>query len=275
MSYELRGASAPKIPVFKYPGSKLWCRKGNVAPEGADLVFLGGDETFGRFVDCPFPNLIQKTLQVSCANLGVAHAGVDALLNDDVLVDYSRKARLRIVQVPNAVNLGNLYYRVHPRRNDRFLEPTPALTVLYPELDYTDYHFNRHLLRHLFAVSPDRFEGAKSALKRAWTARMKSLIERLGAGPLVLLLLYHTSGQCDPVLEAHPIWVTQEMVKRVAPQGIKIATVTVRSAAATGEIDAMNCRSVDRPIAELCLGPSAHKQIADMLVPMVNNLLPK
>ncbi|HAW46955.1 MAG TPA: hypothetical protein DCX34_06910, partial [Roseovarius sp.] len=61
---------------------------------------------------------------------------------------------------------------VHPRRNDRFVAATDALRVLYAEVDFTEFHFTRHLMRRLAAISPARFARLRTAVQEAWLARM-------------------------------------------------------------------------------------------------------
>ena len=77
---------------------------------------------------------------------------------------------MTVVQVMGAQNLTNRFYTVHPRRNDRFLRAAPDLQALYPEVDFTEFHFTRHLLRTLRWSSADRFEVVAEELRAVWVA---------------------------------------------------------------------------------------------------------
>ena len=55
------------------------------------------------------------------------------------------------------VTAPNRFYAVHPRRNDRFLRPSAKIEALFPEIDFTEFSFNRHMLSALESVSADRF----------------------------------------------------------------------------------------------------------------------
>jgi hypothetical protein len=63
-----------------------------------------------------------------------------------------------VVQVLAVQNLSNPYYTVHPRRNDRFLRASARLQNLYQDVDFTEFHFTRHMLQTLQMVSAPRFE---------------------------------------------------------------------------------------------------------------------
>ena len=71
---------------------------------------------------------------------------------------------------------------MHPRRNDRFLRASERLQSLYPEVDFTEFHFNRHLLGRLQELSEERFAEIAGELRQAWLARMKHLLTLLRGG---------------------------------------------------------------------------------------------
>ncbi len=68
------------------------------------------------------------------------------------------------MQAVGLANLSNTFYSVHPRRNDRFLGATPRLRALYPEMDFTDFAFARHLLHSLSALASRRFSEVTAQL---------------------------------------------------------------------------------------------------------------
>ena len=122
-----------------------------------------------------------------CAvNLGVENAGLDAYLNDAGALSTAANAQLAIIQVSCSYNCSNRFYTVHPRRNDRFLKASSALKSLYPEMDFTEIHFTRHLLARLQSISPERFESVAQEACMAWQSRMRHLIGQMN-GKVILL----------------------------------------------------------------------------------------
>lgn len=150
------------------------------------LAFLGGSETFGRYVERPYPALLQDALGMTCANFGAINAGVDVFLRDPAVLVACRRAVLTVVAVTGAVNLSNRHYSVHPRRNDRFVQAAPPLKQLYPEADFSDIHFTGHLVRSLRLHDPVRFLAVVEEMQTAWVARMRRLLEEID-GRVILL----------------------------------------------------------------------------------------
>jgi len=86
---------------------------------------------------------------MSVVNLGVLNAGLDVLSSDPAIVAALGQAEAAVLQITSAHNMTNRFYKVHPRRNDRFLKASSVLRTIYPEVDFTEFHFTRHLLSHL------------------------------------------------------------------------------------------------------------------------------
>lgn len=267
MSMHVTGAGALEDPICRYPGSDLPVR-GPCADLGEDYIaFLGGSETFGRFVAAPFPALVDRKLGRSCVNLGSVNAGLDAMLGDAGVMRIAAGAARTVVQLPGAQNLSNPYYRVHPRRNDRFLAPTRRLAALYPEVDFTEFHFTRHLLSTLHRRAPARFAPLRDELRAVWVARMTRLLKALDGRALLLWLQYDDPrSQAGDPLGPEPLLVTRTMVNRVKPHARGLVELPVTPAGEmAGETDKMAFGPLQAPTAEHMLGPAMHDQIATRL----------
>ena len=151
---ELRSA----IPSCRYGNSRLFFRVPKRNLSGRYNAFIGGKETFGKYLDHPYPALVEAALGKTCVNFGVVNAGVDVFVNDTTIMAACAKADITVIQMTGAHNLSNRFYKVHPRRNDRFLSGSPLMAALYPDMDFSEYNFTRHLLGALFERSPERFE---------------------------------------------------------------------------------------------------------------------
>jgi len=97
----------------------------------------------------------------------------------DLMALVARAERV-IIEAPSCVNHSNRYYKVHPRRNDRFIRPMPDLVRLYPEIDFTDCHFTKHLLCKLLLCDQERFQIIQDDLQNSWMDKMRTLIAWAG-----------------------------------------------------------------------------------------------
>lgn len=262
--------------MCRYRGSKLQFRGPKRRPEGRNWVaFLGGTETFGKFIPRPFPVQVEAAVGRMCVNLGWSNAGPDVLLRDPGLLPLAGRAGAVVLAVPCACNLSNRYYRVHPRRNDRFVRATARLERLYPEVDFTAFHFTRHLLGHLSALSPARFAVVREELQLAWMERMGAALARLEA-PVVLLWFSArapTEGGARAAPEEDPALVTRLMLDRLAPRVRQVLEVTASPAARAAGTQGMVLTPMEEPAARHMLGPAAHREAAAALAPVVRELL--
>lgn len=258
------GAGALEDPICHFPGSALPVRGPCIEPEDPYLAFLGGNATFGRFVEVPFPALLDRLLGKTCLNLGSINAGLDAISADAAVMRIAAGADLTVLQLPGAQNLSNQYYRVHPRRNDRFLRPSRRLAALYPEVDFTEFHFTKHLVTSLHRRAPGRFAPILEELRAIWIARMEGLLQRLDRRVLLLWLHDEDNGlQEEEPLGPDPLLVTRTMVDRIRPLARGLVEVPVVPAGLlAGEIGKMRYGPLQMPAAEHTLGPTMHKRIA-------------
>ncbi|MBV0913186.1 DUF6473 family protein [Anianabacter salinae] len=244
--------------LFRGPRRRL------IAPYAS---YLGGTETYGRFVPRPFPALVEDALALRSVNLGCLNAGIDLYLRDESLLEIARKGAVTVIEVSGAHLNSNRFYAVHPRRNDRFLHASPLLQTIYPEIDYTEFHFTRHMLTRLREASEAKFFMVQQELQDAWIARMRTLIERVGGRVILLWMSRHApdaAGQ-DLAAPSEPLFVTRAMVDAVA-EG---ADALVEIVATPGEIgdgkDGLMFGPEDAAAAEEMLGTCVHARAAAVL----------
>src|SRR5688572_29039032 len=145
MEHETLLRAAADRSVARYDGSRLSFRGPPHSLGGRHVVFLGGCATHGGPLAEPYPALLEAELGEACVNFGIAQASVEAFLLDPVVGRACRDALVTVVEVMGAANLSNRLYTVHPRRNDRFLRASGALRAIYPEVDFAEICFTRHL----------------------------------------------------------------------------------------------------------------------------------
>lgn len=227
------------------------------------VAFLGGSETYGKFVQTPFPNLIEDQIGKTCVNFGSHNSGLDAVLQDESLLTICEKADVTVIQAMSAANISNRYYAVHPRRNDRFLQASPMLENLFPELDFTDFSFTRHLLAKLRSVSPRRFKLVVDTLQETWVSRMRLVASQLG-GRLIVL---HVHGAVDvrQGIETEPFLVSRAMSDQLRDDVLSVAHVAVSGAARADGLQNMHYLPHEQEAARQFPGALVHREIAQAL----------
>ncbi len=274
MSYERLGVDTPGDQTCQYGASKLHFRGPKRPLDVPYVACIGGTETFGRFVPDPFPAVLERRLGEVCVNLGCINSGLDTLIQDPELLRMAHRADISVLQLPGAHNLSNRLYRVHPRRNDRFLQASEALARLYPEVDFTEFHFNKHLLNHLLALGIERFARVKRELQQAWLARMRLLVSQVDGDIALLWLRYDgQEGEIDEDgMGADPWLVTPEMVNTLREEVSTIVEVPVQPAGASDELEDMIFGTMQEPAAEHMIGPATHQIVADKVYRALRDL---
>lgn len=272
MSYELNSAFALSGEKCRYAGSRLPVRGPERDLKDPYVAFLGGTEVYGRFVDAPFPAVTETLIQMPCVNFGGVNAGLDSFLQDRNLMRVIREAEVAVVQILGAQNLSNKFYRVHPRRNDRFLAAQPELMALYPEVDFTEFHFNKHLLTRLQALSQERFETVRLHLQSTWVSRMGDMIAGLD-GQVVLLWLQYSLGGVG-TFEDEPVLVDRAMVDSLRALVRSVVELPVTLAGVAEDVTGMTLAPLDLPAARLMLGPKEHTRVGSEMAKALNRLLP-
>lgn len=271
MSFEHRGSLPLDYAAVSYPGSVLRFRGPAQGLDAPYVLCLGGAETFGRFIHAPYATRLAAALPVPVVNMGVLNAGLDVILTDPAIRVATRGACAIVLQITGAQNISNRFYAVHPRRNDRFIRATTMLRTLYRDVDFTDFHFTRHLLTHLRALSRDRFGVVEAELREAWVARMLSFLTRAPVPVHLLWLSRRPPGTAEGGLHLghDPLFVTSEMVQvvaaRAASLSVAVAPPTPRAQTTRG----MFHSGAEESVARLLPGPEAHEMAANLLAPLL------
>ncbi|MBZ8117266.1 hypothetical protein KUD11_01255 [Roseovarius sp. LXJ103] len=271
MAYEKLGQSPLDYMPCRYGASKLLFRGPRREFDAPYVACLGGTETYGKFIEAPFPALLEARTGVTCVNFGLPNAGIDVFLNDPGVLSIANNARLVVLQVPPALNMSNRFYTVHPRRNDRFVKASASLKSVFREVDFTEFHFTRHMLRHLRGVAPDRFDLIRDELQAAWIARMRVLLHQVTAPVALLWMSAHAPQEsaASPDLVHDPAFVTCAMLDAVRPQVACVIDATVSAEALALGSRGMVFSELEGSAACELLGPAAHAEAAAALLPIV------
>ncbi|NBO21367.1 MAG: hypothetical protein EBU97_05450, partial [Rhodobacteraceae bacterium] len=250
MTIEFPGDRSIDYFPCRYGRSRLLFR-GPRADMGQPYVaFLGGSETFGKFTDRPFPGILADQ-GFRCVNLGHPNAGPDAWLNDPESLAMATKAAAVVIALPGAANLSNRLYSVHPRRNDRFLQPSALLRALYRGVDFSQANFTHHLLQLLLVADESCFSVVVDEMRLAWVARMKTLIAALPS-PVILLDL-----ERDPLPGLPPICQSPDaaMVDALRPMVRAVINVRPSEAAQAAGASGLHFGPMEAAAAQLLPNP--------------------
>lgn len=273
MAYVQTGQGALEYFPCHYGRSRVLFRGPRRDLSGEYAVVLGGSESYGRFVTAPWPALLEERLDLPVANLACVNAGPDVWLGDPALAEVLRGARLAVLQIGGAVNLSNRFYTVHPRRNDRFLAATPALRALYRDVDFTEIHFTRHLIRALWSRGPERFAPVAEELRRVWQGRMSALLNLLPERRVLFWTADHAipAEALDPTLD--PALIDRGLLSALLPK-MAACVEHVSSPAARAEgVRAMRFSAGEEDAARGQPGAAVHQEAAEALLPVLEDLL--
>ena len=275
MAYALPSEGALDYFPCRYGASNLMFRGPRRSLTRPYVAFLGGNETYGKFIPDPYPDLVEEEVGYGSVNLGCPNAGLDVYLNDPALTDIAARAEAVVLQVMGAANLSNRYYTVHPRRNDRFLGATPLLKTLYRDIDFTDFTFTRHLLFTLHAHAPDRFAVLAEELRQTWLARMKDLLARLPQRTLLLWIADQSPQAANrkTLQDQEPILVDVEMMAAIRPLARSYVEVITRPDARGKSLRNMAFAPSEVDAAAAVPGPEVHRDVSKILAQALENAL--
>jgi len=274
MAYEYPGAGALDYLPCRYGQSKLLFRGPKRRLDGVYCAVLGGTETYGKYVQDPYPALLEGSLGRQVVNFGYMNAGADVFLNEPTIIDACNKARLTVIQLLGAHNMSNRFYAVHPRRNDRFLRSSAMMKTIFREVDFTEFHFTRHMLLSLKRRSPEKYAVLEVELKAAWVARMRLLLQKIST-PAVLLWLgdHHANGNFRDELGPEPLLLDQDIVDQIRPFARDVVHVIPSAGAAAAGTAGMTVPDLEEPVAEQMPGPRIHEEVAAALAPVMRRYL--
>ncbi|MGX0903150.1 hypothetical protein ACSSV8_001726 [Roseovarius sp. MBR-79] len=275
MAFERLGRRPLDYRPVRYRGVRLSFRGPARDLRRGYVACLGGTETYGTFVERPWPALLDSIDGPACLNLGVPNAGPDLWLASGGPLPLVQSARAVVLQIPCGMNLSNPFYAVHPRRNDRFLRATPPLERLYPEVDFTEFHFTRHMMRRLHALSPQRFAQMRAAVQAAWVRRMAQLLDRIGPPVILLWLSNHAPGSgadCGGI-DTDPAFVSRAMLDTIAPRAQRVVTSVISHTARAQGTRGMYFDLMEESVATALPGPLAHREVAEALRPTLTAML--
>ncbi|CUI48252.1 DUF6473 family protein [Cognatishimia activa] len=242
---------------------------------GRYVAFLGGTETYGKFISRPFPDILEERLGLPCVNFGLTNAGVDVFLNEPEVLGFAARSEVTVIQILGAQNMSNRFYRVHPRRNDRFVAASQLMRSVFHDVDFSEFNFTRHMLSDVSRQASERFSFVREELRAAWCARMQILLERIAGRKLLLWFADHPPPKKLPQtrLGRDPLFIDRPMIETLRPLVDGVVQVRLSEQARLSGTEGMRFRSLDQAAAAKMLGPLAHEEAANALYDELRPLL--
>lgn len=275
MNLQPRADGALDYFPCRYGTSKLLFRGPRRRTDTPYVAILGGSETYGRFVERPYPARVEQETGQGVVNLGYINAGVDVFLQDRSVMELCRRAEATVIQILGAQNLTNRFYSVHARRNDRFLKASQLLGTLYRDMDFAEISFTRHLLVALQQKAPERFPMIVEELQAAWLARMRQLLGAVGGRRILLWIGEAAPGggaSFDPNAP-DPLFVTRSMIDTLSPLVSDYVEVVGTAASRKAGLAGMVFRPGDETIAATAPNAAMHEEVAAQLAPALAKAL--
>ncbi len=152
---------------------------------------------------------------------------------------------------------------------------TPLLRSLYRDVDFTEIHFTRHLVRVLASRGADRFAPVVAELKALWVQRMKSVLARLPQRRVLLWMADHAPpepGAAEGL--GNPPWlIDRGMIDALRPMVSAYVEQIASPAARSEGVRAMRFPAAEEAAAADLPGAAVHQEVAQALLPVVEGLL--
>ena len=279
MTFDALGPGALDYLPCRYGSSKLLFRGPRRSLAEPYVAFLGGTETYGKFIERPFSDLVEEQTGITSVNFGYPNAGIDVFSHDPFVTAAAAKAKVTVFQILGAQNMTNRFYSVHPRRNDRFVAASKLLQTIYREVDFAEFHFNKHMLTRLNDISAERFDTVRQELQEAWMARMRLMLGQMRGKTVLLWFAQHPPRTEEEMLATpdglglDPLFITREMVNEIAHFATEVVEVVASPQAVSAGTEGMVFSELESMAASEIMGPVAHREVADAVLDALAPLL--
>ena len=268
--------------VYRFGRSRQIFRGPQPDLRGRYLAFIGGSNTFGRYNDTPYPDLIGERTGQTILNLGTDGAGPGFFLGDPEVLRTAMDAELTVVQVMCASSTANRMFAVRPRRNLRLHTISDLLAGIYPEVDFSRFSFTKGMLKHLHALDASRFKLVANEMKNAWIGRMQTLLSTIETKTLLFYMSERDPDDVSPPSGditdmKYPQFVDRAMLDAVKPAAdAYVECITSAGMPQDLRVDghAVLFRPSGEPINENSefASPEMHTAAAEALMPEIERL---
>lgn len=168
------------------PGKRFRGSPATVNTDEPFGIFLGAGQTFGRFVERPFVDLVSERLGIPCINLGLGGAGAKNYMHRDTLA-LINKAQFCVVQVMSGRSSRNDLFDAQSGQSVYGLDPGQLGPSAFAE----------RIVRHAIEIGDTRY--LLNEIRRGWIQETWELARRIYCPKLLLYV-----SKRPPAYEASP-----------------------------------------------------------------------
>ena len=218
MNYQLFDWQCYNYDLFLVPGIGF-LRGPDPRPlkRGEYFTTIGAAQTFGRFVDDPFPAQLSRSLGTKAFNLASSAAAPSFFYSNEQILNYVNESKFCVVQVTAARSCGNSRYNNHKTHKNVFQE-----TRLGEDAPFIN---ENEIYRDLWKAG--RVDEAVQLIdesKATWIQEMNTLLHKIHV-PTILLWLSERTPEYEPNRKSYPAYagpfpqyVDREMIDAVRDQ---------------------------------------------------------
>ena len=186
---------------WELPGIDGSCRGPKVDLERPYFSCIGAAQTFGRFVQEPYPTLLARTLDAQALNLGFSGVGPSFFLGRPKFFDFINNGKFCIVQMLSGRSISNSVFEVSPanqglsrrkdvnaRQNDRFLLAQHA---------YEEY---------LRTASQEELQALREEIRQRYVELMKELLAKIKIPKVLLYFSRRAPNYAEGFSTIHAYW---------------------------------------------------------------------
>jgi hypothetical protein len=175
-----------------------------------------------------------------------------------------------VIQITGAQNISNRFYSVHPRRNDRFLKASRLMQTIFAEVDFTEFHFTRHLLRGLEGYLAGKVRDGPAGTARGLGRPDAGPAQRLNNRAVLVWMSRHAldDGPTGLTPADEPLFVTRGMVDALRPHVRDVVEIVARPEEVRAGRAHLASDRTDRTAAEDLLGAEVHARVAEASRPI-------
>ena len=188
------------------------------------VVFLGAAQTFGRFVELPFPKLLQQRLGMRCVNLGAAGGGPDLFLQDEEILALCAGAEACVLQIMSGRSVSNRFYEVDGRRNAVVKSVSPELREVVAAMERNGRKLFAHdILAKIEQLKDENLTRAVfDEVRSAWVAAYVRLLANIDTHRILFWFSERSPDSRETYshrrsLMKFPQLVDKEMIEAVRP----------------------------------------------------------
>jgi hypothetical protein len=270
------GQDSQQGDIYRFGRSRQYFRGPKPDLDAPYLAILGGSDTYGKYVERPFPVLLGPELPVQAVNWGTPDAGPTFFLKDPVILEACSRAEACVITATDAFAVSNRLYTVQQRRNGRLDTVSKTLQTLYPRVDFSRFTHVRDMLAQLQKIGPGKFNVVELEIRDAWVARVRELLTAIEAPKLLFWMAGRQPDDPAPfepaAISIGPAMVTGAMLDQLAPFADHVVTY---SAPVESQMMSGTDRIFDDGEELFALrqpGGQMHREAAEVLYPYLRQM---